>query len=255
MKRFPKEFSDLLNKKGHRVLERGHANPLASLPKSATPFMLATDLIDESVAKKCQRLLDRKMYEQVRPIRVPVPPETITEMTVNYDEKLPKSMSFKTATFYSKSAKSYRVAEEIGLFEMMESESFFQLAKALTGFDLINDTSAQCILYEEGDYAGPHNDHHPEHENALDGYVDVHLMFANDLVTNQHLIYEKDGGFLNGTADITICGSIAVYKLPFWHYTTPLLGKKRGGTTARRWLLLGSFDIQPKRKRRKRKAK
>ena len=32
-------------------------------------------------------------------------------------------------------------------------------------------------------------------------------------------------------------GLVTAYRLPFWHYTTPLLG----GPGSRRWLLLGTF--------------
>jgi len=39
--------------------------------------------------------------------------------------------------------------------------------------------------------------------------------------------------------------SVAVYRLPFWHYTTPLLAKRGREAEARRWLLLGSFDYDP----------
>ncbi len=38
-------------------------------------------------------------------------------------------------------------------------------------------------------------------------------------------------------------GAISIYKLPFWHYTTPLWGKPGREDAARRWLLLGTFRI------------
>ena len=37
-------------------------------------------------------------------------------------------------------------------------------------------------------------------------------------------------------------GGITAYRLPLWHYTTPLVAKARAAPgTARRWLLLGTF--------------
>jgi hypothetical protein len=39
------------------------------------------------------------------------------------------------------------------------------------------------------------------------------------------------------------------YRLPFWHYTTPLIAKRGQEARARRWLLLGSFDYEPPLKR------
>ena len=201
-----------------------------------------TGVIEDAVAKKCQRLLDAAMLDHVRPAKAPIPPETITQLKRNYEELLPKTMRFKTAYFSTRSSKSYKAADEIGLFTMMESESFFEFAQAVTGFQLHRDNAVQCILYEPGDYAGPHTDHHPENENAKTGYVDIHLMFSNNAVSSQYLVCEQ-GGYLSNAYDITSSGTIAAYKLPFWHYTTPLLGKARNGQNARRWLLLGTYDI------------
>jgi hypothetical protein len=36
-----------------------------------------------------------------------------------------------------------------------------------------------------------------------------------------------------------------VYRLPFWHYTTPLAAKPGAEATARRWVLLGTFLDAP----------
>jgi hypothetical protein len=36
-------------------------------------------------------------------------------------------------------------------------------------------------------------------------------------------------------------GGIAVYRLPFWHYTTPLRAKRGKEALARRWVILGTF--------------
>jgi hypothetical protein len=47
---------------------------------------------------------------------------------------------------------------------------------------------------------------------------------------------------LNEVAEIGRGMSIAVYQLPFWHYTTPMLARP-GFEDARRWLLLASYFI------------
>jgi hypothetical protein len=36
-------------------------------------------------------------------------------------------------------------------------------------------------------------------------------------------------------------GGITAYRLPFWHYTTPLLAKRGREDAARRWVVLGTF--------------
>jgi len=37
--------------------------------------------------------------------------------------------------------------------------------------------------------------------------------------------------------DLAAVGGVTAYRLPFWHYTTPLEGQPE----ARRWLVLASF--------------
>ena len=36
-------------------------------------------------------------------------------------------------------------------------------------------------------------------------------------------------------------GRITAYRLPLWHYTTPLVAKRGREAEARRWVLLGTF--------------
>jgi hypothetical protein len=69
-------------------------------------------------------------------------------------------------------------------------------------------------------------------------------MFSNDAVKSQYLVYEQNR-FLSDAHDVSGRSGIAVYRLPFWHYTTPLIGKPGRETEARRWLLLGSLDFDP----------
>ena len=83
----------------------------------------------------------------------------------------------KTAFFRRRTSRSYQAAETIGLLRMMRSESFVLFAESLTGLKLNRDRGIQVSCYEHGDYAGPHNDHHPESEFLKDGFVDFHVMF------------------------------------------------------------------------------
>jgi len=36
-------------------------------------------------------------------------------------------------------------------------------------------------------------------------------------------------------------GRITAYRLPLWHYTTPLVARRGCEAEARRWVLLGTF--------------
>src|SRR5205085_12410090 len=85
-------------------------------------------------------------------------------------------------------------AREIGLEQMMTSASFHRAAQAATRAPL--DTTPggrQVICYQAGDYSGPHNDHHPEDKGTCNGFVDLHVMFSNDAVAQQLLVYEERG--------------------------------------------------------------
>jgi hypothetical protein len=42
-------------------------------------------------------------------------------------------------------------------------------------------------------------------------------------------------------------GRVTAYRLPLWHYTTPLVARKDREDSARRWVLLGTFLYAPSR--------
>lgn len=238
MQKFPPEFSDLLNARGKRVAAR-----VKPMPHSARNPLLALHdgLMDAATARECVRLLDRKVYPLLRPMVDPIPPDSISGMKRNYTETLPKTVSVKTCYLSSRRFRAYGVAEKIGLIEMLHSASVQRFAEAVTGLKLTRPT-AQVICYEHGDYSGPHNDHHPENETSRHGFVDLHIMFGNDAVEHQWIVYEQDGHFRN-IRNVNLQGGVAVYRLPFWHYTTPLAGKRGREKQARRWLLLVTYDI------------
>lgn len=242
MKRFPSEFAELLNRRGRSILSNGHSDGDHAFHKQPTPLALLTGIMDDRTAHACRELIDGTLYSHVRRVDSPIPREAMSGMKKNYQEKLPKTLRFKTAYFASRTSHAYKAASGIGLFKMMKSESLAQFAEAVTGLRLKRNPSVQAILYEPGDYAGPHNDHHPENEDLRDGYVDLHISLTNDGVAGQYLVCEESGHF-SKMYSVSKNGSVAVYRLPFWHYTTPLAAKTRREKEARRWLLLASFYI------------
>ena len=245
MDSFPSEFADLLNKRGQRLI----ANPpqLAVFrTKRATPIVVFDDVIDDRVARRCVELLDRAMYPVIRRMQTPIPREWIASMKKNYSDSLKKTVRVKTATLNSRKSLALDAARAIGLAQMMRSQSFCEFAEAIVGKSLERGSSwgRQVICYEQGDYSGPHNDHHPESPGSRNGFVDLHIMFSNDAVRSQQLVYEERG-FFSASHEVSGPSGIAVYRLPFWHYTTPLVGRAGREAEARRWLLLGSFDFDP----------
>lgn len=244
MDRFPAEFDELLNRRGRRLL----ADPPqleALLRRRETPILLFEDVIDEALGRECMRLLDETMYPALRRMYFPIPREALVGMKRDYSEALRKTVRVKTATFNSKSSKGLDAAREIGLSQMMQSPSFFRLAQAFTAPPLKRPKwGRQVICYETGDYSGPHNDHHPQRPEARNGFIDLHVMFTNASAAHQLLVYER-GGYLSAAHPVSGKPAIAIYRLPFWHYTTPLTARRGHEATARRWLLLGSFDYDP----------
>jgi hypothetical protein len=244
MDRFPAEFDDLLNTKGRRLF----ADPLqleTLISQRKTPIVFFEGVIDRDIAADCVRLLDEAMYARLRRMHTPIPREALTGMTENYSEQLRKTVRVKTVTFNSSASKARDAAREIGLDAMLKSASFLRCAQAVTRSPLRGDHwGRQVICYEAGDYSGPHNDHHPERDETRNGFIDFHVMFSNASVAQQLLVYEERG-YLSAAREVTQQPAIAAYRLPFWHYTTPLIARDGQEASARRWLLLGSFDYHP----------
>jgi hypothetical protein len=244
MERFPAEFEDLLNRRGRRLL-RDSPTLEDLLARRRTPIVLLEGVIDPGIARECVRLLDEGFYSSLKRMHNPIPREALTGMKENYTDKLSKTMRVRTATFNASRSRVLEAAKEIGLAQMMNSPSFRRVAQTVTRPNLREDYWArQVICYESGDYSGPHNDHHPEHETTRNGFLDFHVMFSNDAVAQQLLVYEERR-FLSAAHDVSSHAAIAVYRLPFWHYTTPLVARPGQEKRARRWLLLGSFDYDP----------
>jgi hypothetical protein len=242
MKTFPHEFSELLTPYGKRVLKGEAENASSLFLNSKQYFVNLNKVIDKRAAKECAALLEKHLHKHLAVEQRKIDADSITGMIENYSETLSKTMRIRTAFLKRRTARSYVAAERIGLLRMMQSESFTDFVEAVTGLKLDRDLSLQVICYQQGDYSGPHNDHHPEEETIRDGFIDFHVMFPNESVAHQYLVYEE-GRHFSRIVDVNTPGGISIYKLPFWHYTTPLAGKPGHETEARRWLLLGTYRI------------
>jgi hypothetical protein len=240
MRHFPTEFEELLTAAGRRVL--AGRSPLAgALAEPRRRFLAAGGLVRAGAARAAVRLLDRALYDLLEPLEQPIPPESIWEMTRDYGELLPKTVRVKTAFLERRRERAYRRAEEIGLVALLRSQSFASFAAALAGRTLRRRWGIQLLCYGPGDYSGPHNDHHPEEPAARRGYFDLHVSLAGRGVCQQFLVYAVQGHF-SRIVDVATAGGITAYRLPLWHYTTPLVAHAGADpATARRWVLLGTF--------------
>ena len=239
----PRDFSDLLTPAGRRVLDGRAPGLCGALADPKRRFIALDGLIKKGAAEALRQLLEREMLPLLAPLAMPIPPETIWEMEKNYEEWLPKTVRAKTATLENRRSKSYRRAREIGLIDLLTSASFVAFAEAVAGRALDPKGGQQLLCYGPGDYAGPHNDHHPEEKGFEKGYLDIHLSLSSPAVAHQYLVYAKSGHFTE-MVPVSGLGTITVYRLPFWHYTTPLVSKPRREKEARRWVLLGTFGFK-----------
>jgi len=243
MTAIPRDFEDLLTPAGRRVLAGRAPDTCGALADPRRRFIALEGLVRKDAAEALRRKLEREMLPLLQPMAVPIPPETIWEMEKNYEEWLPKTVRVKTATLENRRSKARLHAQEIGLIDLLTSPTFVAFAEAIAGRALKPKGGQQLLCYGPGDYAGPHNDHHPEEKGYEKGYLDIHLSLSSPAVAHQYLVYAK-GGHFTEMVPVAGLGTITVYRLPFWHYTTPLMPKPRREKDARRWVLLGTFGFK-----------
>ncbi len=239
MRQFPAEFESFLSTKGRRLLA-GCSALAGTLADPRRRFLAADGLLDARQVEGARALLDKALLPHLSRIDRPIPPEATWEMRENYGELLPKTMRVSTATFERKRGRAWQAAVETGLATMLGSESFCRFGEAIAGRALAKSWGMQALCYGPGDYAGPHNDHQPENPKAKQGYVDIHLSLPSRDVAQQFLVYAVSGHFTKNES-VTKPGRVTAYRLPLWHYTTPLVARRGREASARRWVLLGTF--------------
>ncbi|TDQ84549.1 hypothetical protein A8950_1106 [Dongia mobilis] len=235
----PREFEDLLTREGRRILS-GAADFCGALADPRRRFLRLEGMVAAGRAEKLRRALETGLLPHLETMAMPIPPETIWEMQHDYEEWLPKTARVRTAYLERKRSAAYRAAAEIGLIDLLTSESLAVFAENIAGRKLDRKNGQQALCYGPGDYAGPHNDHHPENARAASGYLDLHLSLSSKAVDHQYLVYAK-GGHFTEMLPVHGLGTLTIYRLPFWHYTTPLLARPEQEAKARRWVLLATY--------------
>ncbi|MBK7857088.1 MAG: hypothetical protein IPJ65_00430 [Archangiaceae bacterium] len=218
------QFADLLTRRGKAALE-GRVTELTGILKTGQRFVSDGGLLDRAKCRALMAKLERELGDALVPMERGIPPQSIWGLTENYAEQLPKTVRCSTARKTGKTA-----------LALLRSDTFGRFAEVVSGRKVRKKWGTQVLAYGPGDYAGPHHDHHPEEPLARDGYTDVHVSLCNGAVREQLLVYAPYAHF-SEQQSVAVNGLVTAYRLPFWHYTTPLQG--RAG--ARRWLLLGTF--------------
>src|SRR5581483_10719905 len=152
------QFADLLSVRGRRVLEGRELNGVL---KTGRRFIAEEGLLDRAKCRAVLARLEGEVGPHLTLMEQPIPPETVWGMRENYSELLPKTVRVRTVTMASRS-RGARALERSGLKAMLESETFGRFAEVLSGRRVQRRWGTQVLAYGPGDYAGPHNDHHPE---------------------------------------------------------------------------------------------
>lgn len=221
----------MLSPRGRRVLAGKDARACGVLERSA--FFNAPDLMDPACARAAPKILDKAFSGRMSEM-IAAAPNPVSSILSGI-EKLPKTV--RVLTTDNDKPETLEVAKECGLYAMLHSPAYHDFVQALAGRPLGEPQGLQVLCYRPGDYAGPHTDHHPEHPAMSDGYIDAHLTFCTPGVEHQYLVYAAEGHF-DQMQSIASTGAVTAYKLPFWHYTTPLVTRSKA---TRRWLVLGTF--------------
>ena len=241
----PRDFEDLLTPAGRRILS-GRSDVCGALADPRRRFLALDGMVSKGKAEALRRVLEAELLPLLSPMSDPIPPGTIWDMKHDYEEWLPKTVRVSTAYLERKRDAAYLKAQELGLVDLLKSESTAVFAEAVAGRKLDRRNGQQVLCYGPGDYAGPHNDHHPENARAAQGYLDLHLSLSSKAVEHQYLVYAK-GGHFTEMVPVHGLGFLTIYRLPFWHYTTPLQAKSGKGTQARRWVLLSTYLYAPEK--------
>jgi hypothetical protein len=233
---FPSELDDLLTPRSRRAL----AGKRLAAALAAEGLVYVEGAIDRDAALALHALLERRMRPLLVPLERRIPPESIANQTRNHQERLVKVARQATAYLERRSSRAFRVAAEIGLIAVLRSASLRALAERASGRALDPHSGQQVLRYGAGDYVGPHTDHYPEDKRAAGGYVDVHLSFGHPAVRRHALVWAVDGHFTR-TVEVNRPGGIAIYRLPLWHYTTPLVARRGAEASACRWVALATY--------------
>jgi hypothetical protein len=238
MDRFPSEFSDLLSPRGRRILADRSGRLQAAL--AAEGVVYVEGAIDRDAARAAHALLERRLRPHLVPLARAIPPESIANQTRNHQERLVKVARQATAYLERRTSRAYRAAAAIGLIALLRSASLRATVERLSGRALDRRSGQQVLRYGAGDYVGPHTDHYPEDARAAGGYVDLHLSFGHPQIRHHFLVWAA-GGHFTRMVDVSRPGGIAIYRLPLWHYTTPLVARRGAEATASRWVALATF--------------
>ena len=239
--RFPGEFAALLNGRGLRILADSRAG--TSLHgRGAPPVLAFPGLLAPRALAACLPLLETRLLVHTRALRVPLPPPRPGRGRKG-GGRLPGTHQVRGAELNGHASPAARAAEEIGLRTMLGSPSFRYFAEAVSGFPLRNGWEQRVLCFEPGGYVGPGAEPFPSRgARHRTGTVELQVSLGTAGVQAQWLVYEQ-GGYLSGALPLGRQPGIVASRNPAWQYITPLVPRPGRARDARRWALVGRFEI------------
>jgi SET domain len=238
---FPAEFAELLSERGLAVLCNGPRGGSLDVRRN-TPLLALSDVLEPRRLAGGLAALERDLLGVLRPQRVPIPRSAPSRLRRKEGERLPSTLDVRSADLDGRGSAAARAALACGLYPLLHSQTFRLFAEAVSGLRLQQGWSCQVQCYGSGGYLGPQHDHAPGQQRPRGGTLDLHVSLCSEGVEAQWLVYEQRG-LLSGTVPLGRRAAVIACRLPFWHYTTPLLARPGRARHARRWVLAGSFEI------------
>lgn len=211
---------------------------ISPLPHSQKFFTLPEAFLDLETAKKLLHTLQRQVEPHLIPLSQTIDPKLTLHQRLNYSEIFKKVMRVKTLRLDNPKSKS--IWESCNIEALISPKLARQCCEKLFGRTFLPSFGRQVVCYSEGDYFGPHNDHHPELPHMRHGYVDFHYYVCTPEVDSQFIVYENKG-HLNKLVSLAQPVGLNIYQLPFWHYTTPLQVRSDSTGKGRRWIVMYTF--------------
>jgi len=129
MKRFPAEFEALLSPAGRRLLKGKHPAKDVLL---RGPFYSSDELLDPKPLPACTKLLAKAFTDLLEPIERALPAPNLSPRS--YEDTLPKVGRMQSVPMHGpQQLVALERAKEVGLFEMMYSQSYRAFCEALAG--------------------------------------------------------------------------------------------------------------------------
>ena len=187
-----------------------------------------------------RRVLEEALTPVLEPLAKPIPPETIWEMRRDYGELLPKTSRSRTIFFDSRREPGVKAAERIGLVRMMRSASLPRLRRGAGRPQAAHGLGPAGAALRAGRLCRPAQ-RPPSREPGCQGAATSTCISAcaRRASTHQWLVYSRAGHF-SEIVSVAAPATVTAYRLPFWHYTTPLCGTAK----AARWVSAGTFLYQ-----------